>query len=85
MEETIKDWNGWILGYVETKPNGDKVARDFYKKILGYYRKSLDVTTDFFGRRLTKGDSCSSLVYAEAVKKKSEEQIKKELENKVKK
>lgn len=69
-KETIKDWKGWIIGYVETLPNGDKVARDFYNTILGYYRKGLNITTDFFGRRLTQGDTVTSLVYQKAQEKK---------------
>lgn len=62
MEEVVRDWTGWILGYIETKPNGDKVAKDFYRRILGYYKKSIDSTTDFYGRVICKGDAARSLI-----------------------
>lgn len=62
MEEVVKDFTGWILGYIETKPNGDKIAKDFYRRILGYYVKSRDVTTDFYGRVICKGDGVCGLI-----------------------
>ena len=62
MEEVVKDYSGWILGYIEILPNGDKIARDFYKRILGYYKKSIDSTTDFYGRVICKGDSVRGLI-----------------------
>lgn len=64
MRETIKDFSGKILGYVETQANGDQVATDFYGKILGYYRKNYDYTTDFYGRILTKGNAVVSFIYS---------------------
>lgn len=65
MRETIRDWTGCILGYVDTESNGDKTVRAFSGVILGYYRKSRDVTTDFYGRVLTKGDTAVSLIYSQ--------------------
>ncbi|MBQ8840544.1 MAG: phage gp6-like head-tail connector protein [Clostridia bacterium] len=61
-EETIKDWTGRIIGYIETKPNGDKVVRAFSRRILGYYYKNRNVTTDFYGRVLAQGDCCGMLI-----------------------
>lgn len=62
-ELTLRDYYGRIIGYIETKPNGDKVARDFYKRIVGYYKKSIDATTDFYGRIVGRGDIVSSLIF----------------------
>lgn len=62
-EEVIRDFTGWILGRVETKPNGDKVARLFSGIIVGYYYKDRDVTTDFYGRIVGRGDSVVALIY----------------------
>ena len=62
MKETIRDKSRLIIGYVETKPNGDKVVTNFGGMILGYYRKSMDATTDFYGRILYYGDMASSLL-----------------------
>lgn len=61
-EETIKDWTGRIIAYVETKPNGDKVVRAFSRRILGYYYKSRNVTTDFYGKILAYGDATGMLI-----------------------
>lgn len=58
MEKTyIKKFSGLIVGIVETDSNGDKTVKDFSSgKILGYYKKSRDVTTDFYGKILAYGD-----------------------------
>jgi hypothetical protein len=60
-KETIRDFYGKIIGYIETKPNGDKVVRDFYNKILGYYYASRNVTTDFYNKIIARGDCCGML------------------------
>ncbi len=61
-KEPIKDWQGKILGFMETESNGNKVLRDFYGRILGKYDKSLDVTRDFYGRQVGKGDVLMTLL-----------------------
>lgn len=61
--ETIKDFYGRILGYIETQPNGDKIVKDFYGRIKGKYEKQSNTTKDFYGRILSKGDISSSLIY----------------------
>ena len=63
MREPIMNFSRQILGYIETKPNGDKVATDFGGRILGYYRKSSNTTTDFYGRILYYGDMVSSFIH----------------------
>lgn len=63
-EEIIRDMPSLrILGYVRTQPNGDKIAFNFQKRILGYYRAKYDHTTDFSGRIIAKGDTVVSLIY----------------------
>ncbi len=62
MVVEIKDFYNRVIGRIETLPNGDKVVRDFYNKILGYYRKREDVTTDFYGRIVARGEACSILL-----------------------
>lgn len=59
--QIIKEWNGKIIGSIETHPNGDKTVRDFYGKILGKYIKSLDVTRDFRGKMIARGDQSPML------------------------
>ena len=61
-KEAIKDWQGKILGWIETDGSGNKTLRDFYGKILGKYIKSRDVTQDFYGRIVAKGDCLTMLL-----------------------
>ena len=62
LGEPIKDWTGKILGYVETDLNGNKTLRDFHGRILGRYNKGLNVTQDFYGRRVGMGDILLTLL-----------------------
>lgn len=63
-QEYIREFSGKILGIIETMPNGDQKAIDFdTRKILGYYRASLNHTTDFYGRVIAKGNCVSSFIY----------------------
>ena len=59
---TVKDIYGRILGHIETSSNGDKRVLDRNYKIKGYYRKRSDMTTDFYGRTIAKGDHSSMLL-----------------------
>lgn len=56
MTEYIRDAYGRVYGTINHLSNGDKEARDYYGKIMGYYKKSQDVTTDFYGKILGRGD-----------------------------
>jgi hypothetical protein len=60
-KQVIKDWRGKIIGYIETDNNGNKIVKDFYRKILGRYDKRSNVTKDFYGRLVAKGDQCGLL------------------------
>lgn len=60
--QTIRDFNGRILGYIETDNAGNKIVRDFYKVILGKYDKKNNVTRDFYGRIIARGDASASLI-----------------------
>ena len=61
-KETVRDFSGKIIGTIETESNGDKTVRDFYGRILGFYKKSIDSTTDFYGRIVARGDCCGILL-----------------------
>ena len=65
-EEYIKDFNTrQIIGILRYRPNGDIEAVEFKsRKILGFYRKSTDSTTDFLGRVVAKGNCVVSFIYA---------------------
>ena len=58
----IRDFSGKVIARVDEKPNGDKVIRDFYNRILGYYVASRDVTTDFHNRVIGRGDCTGMLI-----------------------
>lgn len=63
QKEKIKDWTGKIIGFVETDTNtGNKVLRDFYGRIKGKYNKRLNITQDFYGRQVAKGDQLTMLL-----------------------
>ena len=62
MRETLKDWIGKITGYVDTDSNGNKALYDWQHKKLGRYDKNLDVTRDFYGRVVAKGDQLLTLL-----------------------
>lgn len=64
MEDYIKEFNGQIIGVIRTEPNGDKIAFEFpSRKILGFYKKNMDITTDLLGRPVSRGDTVVSLIY----------------------
>ena len=67
-KQVIKNWRGRIIGYIETDHNGNKLVKDFYRKIVGRYDKKNDVTRDFYGRMIARGDQCS-LLLSDSLKK----------------
>ena len=55
--EKVQDWRGKIIGFIdEDSTTGNKVARDFYGRIVGRYNKKFNITQDFYGRQVAKGD-----------------------------
>lgn len=53
---------GQILGWLETEPNGDVKATDYWGTILGWYRKQQDYTCDYWGTIVMRGNAAISLV-----------------------
>ncbi len=62
MEELIRDFSGLIIAKVEHQPNGDKIVRNFYGQLLGKYDAARDLTLDFYGRIVAKGDCVGLLI-----------------------
>lgn len=60
---TIKDFSGKIIGFIDIDDAGNKVVRKFNLMIVGRYDAKLDVTRDFQGRVIARGDVSSSLLY----------------------
>lgn len=61
-ETVLKDYYGKIIGYIETRPDGNKVIRNFHRQIKGTYDKKQDVTRDFYGRIIARGDCLTMLL-----------------------
>ena len=62
--EYIKEKKKKILGILETDTNGNQTVRSFPgRQILGYYKKDRDVTTDFYGRIISRGNTAIALIY----------------------
>jgi hypothetical protein len=59
---TIQDFYGKILGWIDVDDRGNKTVQQFAGPIVGYYRKSDNVTTDFYGRIIARGDVTASLL-----------------------
>lgn len=62
-KEIIKDSHGKIVGYIDTDHTGNKIARDFYGRIVGRYNKTSNMTRDFYGRIVARGDVTTSMLY----------------------
>lgn len=62
MKEPIKDWTGKTLGFIETDSCGNIILRNFYGQILGKYNKQLNITQDFYGRQVAKGNCIMMLL-----------------------
>ena len=60
--ETIRDYAGLIIGYLDHESNGDIVVRNFSGKNLGHYEASTDTTKDFYGRILYRGNMAPALL-----------------------
>lgn len=60
--QSIKDWRGKIIGWIQEDSAGNKIVKDFYGRILGKYDKRSDVTRDFYGKIVARGDQSSMLL-----------------------
>lgn len=60
--QTIRDFYNRIIGYIETDDKGNKIAKDFYRRIVGKYDAKQDVTRDFYNRIIAKGDLTAALL-----------------------
>ena len=61
--ETIKDSAYRPIAILTYEDNGDIKVQDWQSRfIVGYYRKSRDVTTDFYGRIIARGNAVGMLI-----------------------
>lgn len=68
MRTNITDFYGRVIGSIEDKPN-EKIAYDFYGRVLGSYDKKLNITKNFYGKVIAKGDTTSALVWEKSKRK----------------
>ena len=61
-DELIRDFHGRIIGQLAYKPNGDIEVKDSHNRILGYYIKNRNVTTDFYNRIVAQGNAVGMLL-----------------------
>ena len=62
-KEPVREFNGKIMGFIETDRDGNQQVRDFYGRILGTFDKKMNVTRDFYGIILTQGNTVLGLLY----------------------
>lgn len=63
MKETaVRNWDGWVLGYIKTLPSGNMVATDPTGKIVGRYNPNLNITTDPVGVKLYDGNMLNATI-----------------------
>lgn len=60
--ETIREFGGRIIGYLDHESNGDITVRSFGGQILGRYTARDDTTRDFGGRILYHGNMAAALL-----------------------
>ena len=61
--ETIKDASYRNISIITYQDNGDIMVQDWSsRRIVGYYRKNRDVTTDFYGRIIARGNAVGMLI-----------------------
>lgn len=60
--EYIKNRSGKILGFIDTDSEGNRTARTKEGRVLGYYKKKRNVTTNVGGKILSYGDTVSSMI-----------------------
>lgn len=62
MRKPVKDYRGWIVGWLDYLPNGNVVAYDYNQYRVGEFVKSMNITKDRYDRVIAEGDITTSLV-----------------------
>jgi len=60
--ESVKDWMGRILGWVDTNSDGNQIAYNFGLRVLAKYDAQRNITTDFAGRKLSEGNTAIAYI-----------------------
>ncbi len=63
-DERIQTNTGKTIGIIRYSDNGDQIAFNYPEmRILGYYRKNLNVTTTLTGTIIARGNVVSALLF----------------------
>ena len=60
--ETIRDYSGRIIGYLDHESNGDITVRSYNGQMLGRYTARDDITRDYYGKILYRGNMAAALL-----------------------
>jgi len=60
--ETIREFSGSVIGYLDHESNGDIIVHSWSGKNLGMYEAKTDTTKDFAGRILYRGNMAPALL-----------------------
>lgn len=63
MREAIKDYSGFVIGYIDRQANGDEYGYDRFNRPCGSYIKYRNETVDRFNWPVAKGNILTSLIY----------------------
>lgn len=61
--EPVREFSGRIIGWIETDSHGNQIIRAFSGLIIARYDKDLDVTREFSGRIISKGNTAVGQLY----------------------
>lgn len=61
--EAVREFSGRIIGWVETDSLGNQIVRAFSGLIIAKYDKTLDVTREFSGKIISKGNTAVGQLY----------------------
>lgn len=60
--ETVRDYAGRTIGYLEVHPSGDIDVRDTGGRLVGTYEAESGLTKDTKGRIVLRGNKASTLL-----------------------
>lgn len=61
-KEAVRDFSGKIIAWYEYQSNGDIIVREFTGAILGRYDSAQDVTRNFIGTIVARGNAIGMLI-----------------------
>lgn len=62
QRKTLKDKGYRILGYLDTDSDGSQTLQDAHHRLVGFYKRRSDVTTDAQHRIVGRGNILVSLL-----------------------